>query len=189
MAGDPALAQFTSAFSARLRAGDRDAFEQLFRGFYPRLADYARSLLDSADAAEDAVQDVFVALWNGRARLPEGDRFVGYLFRSVRNRALNQIRARRTAARWLARMDPDPAVPAEAELALEDRELEQAYRAALEQVSPRGREVFLLSRDQGLTYPEIAELLGISVKTVETLMGRVLKGLRARLEPRLDRRV
>jgi RNA polymerase sigma-70 factor (ECF subfamily) len=84
-------------------------------------------------------------------------------------------------------MDPDPSVPAEAELALEDRELEQAYRAALEEVSPRGREVFLLSRDQGLTYPEIAELLGISVKTVETLMGRVLKALRARLEPRLDR--
>jgi len=154
---------------------------------YPRLAGYALSLLADADAAEDAVQDVFVAVWNGRDRLPEGSRLVGYLYRSVRNRALNQIRGRRTAARWLARVEPDPAVPAVAEMALEDQEIERAYRAALKEVPPRGREVFLLSRDQGLSYPQIAELLGISVKTVETLMGRVLKSLRAKLEHRLHR--
>jgi len=188
MAGDPVATLLTSAFTARLRVGDRAAFEQLFRGLYPRLADYALSLLADADAAEDAVQDVFVAVWNGRDRLPEGSRLVGYLYRSVRNRALNQIRARRTAARWLARVEPDPAVAAVAERALEDQEMERAYRAALEEVSPRGREVFLLSRDQGLSYPQIAELLGISVKTVETLMGRVLKALRVKLEHRLDRR-
>jgi RNA polymerase sigma-70 factor (ECF subfamily) len=188
MADDPVAHLLSPAFTARLRAGDREAFEQLFRGFYSRLADYACSLLASADAAEDAVQDVFVAVWDGRERLPEGGRLVGYLYRSVRNRALNQIRARRTAARWLAAVEPDPAISPEAELVLEDRELEQAYRAALEEVSPRGREVFLLSRDHGLSYPQIAELLGISVKTVETLMGRVLRALRARLLPRLDRR-
>ena len=188
MAGDPVETLLTSAFTARLRAGDRGAFEQLFRGFYPRLADYALSLLADSDAAEDAVQDVFVAVWDGRERLPEGSRLVGYLYRSVRNRALNQIRGRRTAARWLARVEPDPPVSAVPELALEDRELERAYRAALEEVSARGREVFLLSRDQGLSYSQISELLGISVKTVETLMGRVLKSLRAKLEHRLDRR-
>lgn len=188
MAGDPVATMLTSAFTARLRVGDRDAFEQLVRSVYPRLADYALSLLADADAAEDAVQDVLVAVWDGRARLPDGSRLVGYLYRSVRNRALNQIRSKRTAARWLARVEPDPTVPAVAERALEDRELERAYRAALAEVSPRGREVFLLSRDQGLSYLEIAESLGISVKTVETLMGRVLKTLRAKLEPRLDRR-
>jgi RNA polymerase sigma-70 factor (ECF subfamily) len=164
---------------------DRDAFERLFRDSYPRLTDYALSLLGDADAAEDAVQEVFVALWKGRERLPEGGRLMGYLYRSVRNRALNQIRARLASPRWPT--EPEPAVPPEAELILEDRELQQAYREALEEVSPRGREVFLLSRDQGLSYPEIAELLEISVKTVETLMGRVLRTLRARLLPRIDR--
>ncbi|HEX9754119.1 MAG TPA: sigma-70 family RNA polymerase sigma factor, partial [Gemmatimonadales bacterium] len=60
-----------------------------------------------------------------------------------------------------------------------------ALRAALADLSPRVREVFQLSRDQGLTYPEIADTLGISVKTVETLMGRALRALRSRLAARL----
>jgi RNA polymerase sigma-70 factor (ECF subfamily) len=63
--------------------------------------------------------------------------------------------------------------------------LNRALKGALDNLSPRGREVFLLSRDQGLTYPQIADTLGISVKTVETLMSRALKSLREQLLPRL----
>ncbi|HEX9893075.1 MAG TPA: RNA polymerase sigma-70 factor [Gemmatimonadales bacterium] len=186
MASSPGFHQQTAQFLARIRAGDRDAFEQFFREWYPRLADYAQRLLQNRDASEDAVQDVFVALWSRRDRLPEGDRLAGYLYRSVRNRALNQLRRQRTAGKWLAVLDPDPAVPPDAETGIEDRELDQAYRAALAELSPRGREVFLLSRDQGLSYPQIADALGISIKTVETLMGRALRALRGRLLPRLD---
>ena len=143
------------------------------------------------DAAEDAVQDVLVALWERREKLPDGSALIGYLFRSVRNRSLNQLRQRRTQGKWLATLEPEPTLEAEAETGIEDRELDQAYRAALQEISPRGREVFLLSRDHGLSYSQIAETLGISVKTVETLMGRVLRSLRSRLMPMLkqtDRR-
>lgn len=170
---------------ARIRAGDREAFARLFRHWYPLLAEYALRLLESRDAAEDAVQDVFVALWKGRARLPEPQSLAGYLHRAVRNRALNQLRARRTAGRWLSMLDPEPRVEPEADTGLADRELDAAYRAALSGLAPRGREIFLLSRERGLTYSQIAETLGISVKTVETLMGRALVALRARLRPRL----
>ncbi len=170
---------------ARIRAGDRDAFERLFRHWYPRLAEYALRLLDTRDAAEDAVQDVFVALWKGKAKLPDPQSLSGYLHRAVRNRALNQLRQRRTAGRWLSALDPEPRIQPDADTGVEDQELDAAYRAALSDLAPRGREVFLLSRERGLSYPQIAETLGISVKTVETLMGRALQALRARLRPRL----
>jgi RNA polymerase sigma-70 factor, ECF subfamily len=175
----------TPELLARLRAGDRHALEGLLRAWYPRLAEYAASILGNRDAAEDAVQEAFIAVWNRRDSLPDDARFLAYVHRAVRNRALNQIRRHRTAARWLSRAAPELEAPPVAQEALEQAELNAALRAALADLAPRTREVFLLSRDRGLTYLQIADTLGISVKTVETLMGRALKALRARLEDRL----
>lgn len=185
MTTDPSSDLRAAEALARIRAGDRDAFERLFREWYARLADYALRLLGSRDAAEDAVQEVLVAVWQGRSGLPDAGSLAGYLHRAVRNRALNQLRSRQTAGRWLARQDPEPQIAPEAETGIEDRELDAAYRAALAELAPRNREIFVLSREQGLSYREIATTLGISVKTVETLMGRALKSLRERLTPRL----
>lgn len=172
---------------ARIRAGDQAAFEGFFRAWYPRLAEYALRMLGSRDTAEDVVQDLFVALWARRDRWPEAGKLAAYLHRAVRNRSLNQLRRQKTARRWLERVDPDPVAAPVAHTALEHEEMTAVLREALAGLSPRCREVFVLSRDQALTYPEIAETLGISIKTVETLMGRALKALRARLGPRLGR--
>lgn len=166
----------------RLRAGDRDAFEVVFRAYYARLADYANGLVRSRDAAEDVVQEVFVALWTQRDRLASPDNLVGYLYRSVRNRSLNQIRHRRMVTDWQTRQATEEAqVAPAADRDAENAEITEAVRQAVSTLSPRCREVFQLSRDRGLTYPEIAAALGISIKTVETLMGRALKGVRERL--------
>jgi RNA polymerase sigma-70 factor (ECF subfamily) len=160
-----------------MAAGDEAAFEALFRAWYPRLADHAWRLLAERDAAEDTVQEVFVALWRGRQRLPEATALAGYLHRAVRNRALNQLRARKGEV-----ADPDgqmlPAVEPDGPRRLEEQQLDAQLAAALATLPPRTREVFLLSRNQGLTYADIAGTLGISVKTVETLMGRAIRALR-----------
>ena len=171
----------TPEFLARLRLGDGDAFERLFRAWYAPLADYAARLVASADAAEDVVQDVFVAIWERRAELPDAGKLAAYLYRSVRNRGLNVIRGQATASRAVAQMDADPAVQPVVHERFEQEEVAAAVAAALESLAPRTREVFLLSRNQGLTYAQIAETLGISVKTVETLMGRGLRELRRQL--------
>jgi len=166
----------------RLRAGDRDAFELIFRSHYAKLADYAHTLVRSRDVAEDVVQEVFVALWTQRERLSSPDNLTGYLYRSVRNRGLNQIRHQRMVLQWQARqaMEDGGEAPA-ADREAERSEIDQAVKRAVATLSPRCREVFELSRDRGLTYPQIAETLGISIKTVETLMGRALKAVRERL--------
>ena len=174
-----------SELLARIRTGDRQAFERLFRQWYPRLCDWAFRLLESRDGAEDAVQEVFVAMWQGRERLTEAQSLPAYLHRAVRNRALNQIRQQKTAGRLLAMFDTEPEIAPDAETGLADGELDAVYRAALAELAPRGREIFLLSREQGLTYSQIAATLGISVKTVETMMGRALRALRARLGEKL----
>ncbi len=164
-----------------IRAGDQAAFERLFREWYPRLASYAKTILGSPEAAEDVVQEMFIALWERREKLPDVSQLAGYLHRAVRNRALNQIRGARTAERAVTNLDTARMVAPIGQSILEAEELEHSLQAALDQVAPRGREVFLLSRRQGLTYPQIAETLEISVKTVETLMGRTLKALRDQL--------
>lgn len=175
---DPSLA----GLAARLQAGDRDAFEEVFRRHYGRLADYAMGLVGSRDAAEDVVQEVFVTLWIQRQRVSTPENLIAYLYRSVRNRGLNFLRHERLVTDFRARrVAEEPPVTAPADRETEDSEIASALRQAVAALPPRSREVFQLSRDRGLTYPEIASTLGISVKTVETLMGRALKAVRARL--------
>lgn len=179
----PTDARLTDLLAA-IAAGDEAAFERLFRTWYGRLSGYAMRLIGDADKGEDAVQEVFVALWRGRDSLPEAEALPAYLHRAVRNRALNQLRGRRTEE-----LSEDgagaPSIPPAADTDLSAEELMAAVEAALCALPPRTEEVFRLSREGGLSYPEIAGTLEISVKTVETLMGRALSTLRATLRPRL----
>jgi RNA polymerase sigma-70 factor (ECF subfamily) len=170
---------------AALRAGDDAAFERFFRAWYPGLADYAVRILGAPDLAEDAVQEVMVEVWKRRESLPEADALPAWLHRSVRNRALNQLRFRQRVAGGDPESLPGQQIAATAPRHLIEDELAAAVGEAIGDLPPRTREVFVLSREQGLTYPAIASTLGISVKTVETLMGRALAALRTRLGPRL----
>jgi RNA polymerase sigma-70 factor (ECF subfamily) len=178
-------APVTPDLVAAVRGGDRVAFEQLFRSRYALLAGYAARLTGSRDAAEDIVQEVFIGVWYRHDSLPDADKLGPYLHRSVRNRAINHIRDRRRTEPLPDGDDAGPALAPEVETGLDDADLAAALDAALAALPPRTREVFLLSREQHLTYNEIAVTLDISVKTVETLMGRALRALRATLAPRL----
>ena len=179
---NPTKGGLSSELIDQIRGGDREAFEVVFRAYYAKLTDYANGLVRSRDGAEDVVQEVFVALWTQRDRLSTPDNLVGYLYRAVRNRSLNQLRHRRMVAEWQTRQGAEERVDAPAaDKETERAEIVAAVRQAVSTLSPRCREVFELSRDRGLTYPEIAASLGISIKTVETLMGRALKGVRERL--------
>jgi RNA polymerase sigma-70 factor, ECF subfamily len=171
----------------RLRDGDRDAFEALFRAYYAALSGFVHRLVRSRAIAEELVQDVMLKIWLRRDRLAEVDSLRTYLFRAARNHALNHLRRRRLEILWSTaprdeREQVDRGVD---EVAARD-ELADAAAAAIDRLAPRCRQVFLMSRADGLTYPEIARVLGISVKTVETQMGRALKSLRNALAGQID---
>ena len=168
---------------ALIARGDRGAFETVFREHYAPLVRFAEVMLRSREAGEDIVQEVLLSLWRQRETLKVDDSLRAYLYRAVRNRALNSVRndrVRREAMPHLVREAPE-ITTGEAELL--EGELETAARGAIAELPPRCREIFELSRFKGLRYGEIAETLGISVKTVETQMGRALKSLRERLAP------
>lgn len=161
----------------RLRQGDEAAFERLFRAFAPGLCAFVARYVDSRAIAEEVVQDLFLAIWQRRADLVVEQSVATYLFTAARNRAVNHLRHEHVARRWessiVGRIE-SPDGCGEAEL-LEMLHLQDG----IERLPARCRLIFMLSRQQGMTYAQIAESLDLSVKTVEAQMGRALRALRA----------
>ena len=167
----------------RIRAGDERAFDSVFRTHYAHLVRVAESMLRESALAEEIAQEVMLELWRRRESLELEQTFAAYLIRSTRNRALNHIRHQRVVAREAAAAAIEPQASRSAEEELLGVELQQAVREAIDALPEKSREVFRLSREQGLKYAEIASVLEISVKTVEKRMGQALSELRERLAP------
>lgn len=162
------------------------AVEAAFRMYYARLCEFVDGYVRSPEVASDLVQDLFANLWE---RYEEGDPPLltpAYLYTAARNRALKHLRHRRVVARWAEREAREPLRSGpRADEGLRTREVAEAIRRAIAQLPDRRREIFLMSREQELSYAAIAEILGISIKTVETQMWRALKALRQSLAPYL----
>jgi len=170
----------------RIRAGDEGAFDSVFRAHYAQLVRMAQSVVREAALAEEIAQEVMLELWRRRESLQVEQTFRAYLIRSTRNRALNHIRHQRIVAREAASAAVDPRTSPSAEEEVLGVELERAVREAIDGLPQNCREVFQLSREQGLKYAEIAAALEISIKTVEKRMGQALAELRERLAPWLS---
>ena len=171
----------------RVRTGDAAAFESLVRAHAASLAGFARAYVDSAAVAEELVQDLFCWVWDHRFETPVPRSVRGYLFGSIRNRALNHLRHERVTIEFesaATRNRNIGAHPADEELLVAD--LAGALARVVREMPVRCREVFTLVRDEQLSYAEVAEVLGISSRTVEIHMSRALTLLRRRLAPWLD---
>jgi RNA polymerase sigma-70 factor (ECF subfamily) len=164
----------------RIREGDERALEVVFRMHFAGMASFVERYVHTPDVAEELVQDIFLKIWTKRTQLAEIESLKTYLYRAARNQALNYLRRGKLERRWAEEqaLEGEPATTFAADDDASGSELAAALQEAIDRLPPRCREVFLLSRDGGLTYSEIARALGISIKTVETQMGRGLKALR-----------
>ena len=163
----------------RIAQGERSAMEQLFRQWYAPLCAFAVGYLKDSDKAEDLVQELFIRLWEDRARLEVHTSAKSYLYAAVRNRCLNALAANKRTVRLSPAHEPIEENGSPAEEVLTERAAR--VRAAVEALPPERRKVFTLSRYEGLKYQEIADRLGSSVKTVENQMGSALRTLRTDL--------
>ena len=167
-----------------IRAGDTSAFEALFREYHPRLCSFAYRFTGSREIAEELVQEAFLYVWQHRETLDVRDSMKTYLFSSVRNASVSWLRHERVVSQStgqiteLFRRSSDTA-----DRAIESTERIAAVRAAIARLPEGSRMVLTLHREQGMTYREIADVLGISPKTVDAQMGRAFKSLRKYLGP------
>ena len=172
----------------RLKTGDQAAFDSMFRAHYAHLVAFAYGMLRDRAAAEDIAQEVMLELWRRRADLSIFESLRAYLLRATRNRSLNQLRHANVARRAEPQIVGEETVNATGTSRLVADELRDAIASAIAELPPACREVFELSRARGLRYSEIATTLGISVKTVESQMGKALRHLRTRLAAWLPER-
>jgi RNA polymerase sigma-70 factor (ECF subfamily) len=175
------------ALMARLREGDALALHRLMHSYWKPLVARARAILADEDAAADAAQQTFIALWQRRAQWRETGSVSGLLFRMVRNVALNDRRTRRSRARSdAARIGSRAATPCTPLQALEERELRAALMRAIGRLPARRKQVYVLSRDHELSHQEISTLMGISPQTVANQMTLAMADLRLSLRDNLD---
>jgi RNA polymerase sigma-70 factor (ECF subfamily) len=170
----------------RLRKGDEAAFDAIFRAWYPSLVRAAESLVRSRAVAEEVVQDVMLELWKRRENIATDSSPQAYLFQSTRNRSLNYLRHQRVERDAEPQLSRDEGVDSTAHSLVVEEEIHVAMKRAVDRLPVRCREVFELSRTHQLKYSEIAEVLGISIKTVEAQMGKALRILREELAPWLS---
>jgi RNA polymerase sigma-70 factor (ECF subfamily) len=157
---------------------DERSFEKLFRQYFPPLISFSMNILRDEDDAREVVQKVFLGLWEKREELDLSSSLKSYLFTSVHNRSLNIIRDKR---KFQSTGIPDEEGTFDVSLQIEAIELEEKIMDAIALLPEKCREVFELSRFEGLKYSEIADRLGISVKTVENQISKALKILREKL--------
>ena len=167
----------------RLIEGEEDAFCELYAAYKNRLIYFAMRFLKSREYAEDIFQDAFAVVWLGRRFINPYASFSAYLYTIVRNRILNQLRDLSNQDK-LREQILSQAVNYTNETRDEiiANDLRQFISCALQQLTPRQREIFEMSREQQMSHREIAEVLGISVNTVQVSISISLRTLRTYLE-------
>jgi RNA polymerase sigma-70 factor (ECF subfamily) len=165
-----------------IRQGHESAFEQMFRTYYERLCHYANSLLKDEDEAEEMVQTVFLSIWEKRSELEITLSLKAYLYRAVHNHCLNKIKhyqVRETHREYSLYYQPQ-GYEAVTET-IYGTELEERIEEAVSRLPEQCQLVFRLSRFEELKYQEIADRLGLSIKTIENQIGKALRILRSEL--------
>ena len=167
----------------RIIQGDKTAFELLFRFYYPGLTVYARQFVADAEQAEEIVQDFFVRFWEKHQSVRPSASLKSYFFSSVKNSSLNLLKHQKVKDEYMLEMK---ALTKEHLLYNQDlyiaSELQEKITSAVNLLPERCREIFVLSRINGMKNEEIAQQLDISKRTVETQISKALKILKAELK-------
>jgi RNA polymerase sigma-70 factor (ECF subfamily) len=172
-----------SEIIGRIKQGDVGQFELLFRSSYVSLVRYANTLLKDHDYAEEVVQDLFLRLWQNREKIKIESSLNGYLFRSVHNSCLHYIEHNKVVERHAEEISYQQSqIQDSPSDILLYKELQEKIAAILEKLPERCGKIFYMNRFEGLKYTEIAKKLSVSVKTVESNMGKALKEFRRELK-------
>ena len=169
--------------AARIKLGDIQAFELFFRKYYVPLCGFTNKFLNDPEQSKEIVQEVFIKVWENRKDINSNYPLKAFLFKIARNTSLNKLQRKKVESKYieiykLVYIDHREFSAHESLLA---RELEDNIATAIGKLPCECKRVFELSRIEGLKYSEIAHVLNISIKTVETQMSKALRSLRLEL--------
>lgn len=166
-------------------------FSELYITYYSKLVRLAREYVILEEDAENITQDVFTDMWEKRESIDLIENMSAYLFRLVKNRCLDYLKHKAFEQKYVEHIQSSFEIELSLKLQSLDRfdicnisegnETEVLIRKAINSLPKRCRDIFMLSRMEGLKYREISERLGISVNTVECQMSIALKKLRGKL--------
>jgi RNA polymerase sigma-70 factor (ECF subfamily) len=166
----------------QIRIDSKEQFEEIFNLHYSDMCSYANLYLKDLDASEEVVQNVFFKLWVNREKIHIKTSIDSYLFRAVKNASLNTLKHVDIREEYKIHnqyeIDQDEL---EEEEDFSRSDMEKLIRKTIDKLPFDRRRIFIMSRYEGLKYKEIAEELGISVKTVENQISRSLKFLKQEL--------
>ena len=166
-------------------------FSEIYMSYYPRLLRFAKEFVILEEDAENIIQDVFLGLWERHESLIHVENMNAYFFRLVRNRCLDHLRHKISEEKYHETVQSTFEMELNLKLQSLDRfdesffseeSIENLVREAIDSLPERCREIFLLSRTEGLRYREISERLGLSVNTIESQMSIALKKLKSKLK-------
>lgn len=167
------------AWQQQIARGDENAFNNLFRHFYLHLVHFAVDIVKTKPAAEEIVSDVFVKIWQKKADILLIDKLRVFLFVAVKNQCYNY---NRDHSLWNVTVTDDNTSTLTSAYNPEDdmafRELQHKLNQVVEQLPDQCKQVFKLIKEDGLKYKEVAEILQISPRTVETQLFRAVKKIR-----------
>lgn len=178
----PEQEQFTT-WAENIKRSDRRAFDELFRTMYPQLVKFAASYTKEKSSASDIVQDSFIAMWQKRSAIDPNQSLKAYIYRIVRNRALNYLRNSSSEISESEIVIEEKLLPEEEVDSRENvDELSEKFSEWIDQLPERQQEAFELSRFEGLSHEEIASVMEVSPKTVNNHIVAALKQLRSQYE-------
>lgn len=170
----------------RIKQRDRDAFNTLFRLYYTSLCGFSYAICVSHEEAEEYVQEMFIHLWEKAPTIAIDTSVKAYLYTATRNYTLNGIRKKQTELRHLTEYsetidaeEPPPTIT--------NCEMAGLIQTGIETLPVKCREIFILCKQEGLTYEEVANYLCVSEKTIENQMGIAIRKLREYLHPLLEK--
>lgn len=172
----------TDVLLKQIAAGDNDAFRLFYDRYYLQIYRFASYFVDSSLLIEEIVSDVFCIIWQRREKLSQIDFFERYLYTITKNKAFYYLRNESKIT--LTELDPLSAQFADEEdpeYLVVDKELTVSLKEAVDDLPERCRLIFMMAREEGLKYKEIAEILSISEKTVNAQMVLAIKRLTKRL--------
>ena len=174
----------------KLRAGNHNVFKKFVRDNYNPVFYLCLGITKSRETSEELTSDVFLKVWNKRETLPLSGSLQAYLRAVSRNTAIDFIRSRKfqlVSIEDIKSFDFTSTTTTDNDLL--EAEMKKVYQEALNSLTPRRKEIFKLSREENLTYEEIAKKLNISKNTVEVQMGFALRSLKSFVRHKTDLKV